>query len=143
MKIDNMQKLIDIDPKTVLWRGTVIKIKRWFKCPTGFYDYDMMLIDPSSPTNNGVIKMDVICINYKAGARNILSPIICDVTGSQAITAEKLLNNVLDMLNAIRSQKEEFTMNEISNHVFLYNINDIEFINPPIDPFKKGETYNN
>ncbi len=138
-----IEKLIDINPNTKLWRGTIIKIKRWFKCPTGFYDYDMMLIDPSYDKNRVETSMDVICINYSAGARNLLSPIICDIDNSQAISAGKLLKNVLEMLNAIRGRDAEFTMDEISNHVFVYKIEDIELINPPIDPFKDGETYNN
>lgn len=135
-----MRKFSDIDPKEELWRGTIVKIHRWFKCPTGFYDYDLMLIDGATITGS---HFDVICINYSAGARNIMSPLETNIAGKQAITAERLFEKTLSMLNAIRGRKEEFTKEEVMPHLFVYNIRDIKQINPDLIPFTGDETYNN
>ena len=134
-----MRKFSEIDPNEELWRGTIVKIHRWFKCPTGFYDYDLMLIDGASVTESN---FDVICINYSAGARNIMSPLATNIVGKQAITAERLFEQTLEMLNAIRGRKEEFTKEEVMPHLFVYHIHDIKQIRPDIIPFTGDENYN-
>ncbi len=133
-------RLIDTNPLEELYRGTVIRIHKWFKCPTGFYDYDMMLIDGSEGYKS--LSFDVICINHSAGARNLLSPLKCNVGNTQAITAGKLFDEILDFLNAIKGRELDFTKDEVKDHIFIYQIEDVREIYTDLIPFTGNETYN-
>ena len=142
-----MEKLYEVPKHTVLWRGTVVRIHKWFKCPAGFYAYDLMFIDghgkfSAEKLKEGGSSFDVICINYKAGALNVMSPLECNVDNSQAVTAEYLFEKVLEFLNAIKGRKHDFTADEVKDHIFVYAIKDVKEINPEVISFTGNEKYN-